>query len=89
MKSEIEIFTAGCPVCEPVVQLVKDTAGNDCEITIHNLAEQCESKICITKMEEYGVKRLPAIAVNGKLLSCCTNVEITRDDLINAGIGNC
>jgi len=48
MKREIEIFTAGCPVCEPGVKLVKDTADNDCEITIHNLAEQCESKICIS-----------------------------------------
>jgi len=89
MKREIEIFTAGCPVCEPVVHLVKDTAGEDCEITIHNLAEQCDRKICVTKMEEYGVKRLPAIAVNGKLLSCCTNIEITKDDLVIAGIGGC
>jgi 4-hydroxy-3-methylbut-2-enyl diphosphate reductase IspH len=88
-KRQIEIFTAGCPVCEPVVQLVKDTAGNDCEIILHNLSEQCESKICLSKMNEYGVKRLPAIAVNGKLLSCCTNIEITSDDLANAGIGSC
>lgn len=89
MKRQIEIFTAGCPVCEPVVQLVKATAGKDCEITLHNLLEQCESKICVSKMHEYGVNRLPAIAVNGKLLDCCKNVEITKDDLVNAGIGSC
>lgn len=89
MKRQIEIFTASCPVCEPVVQLVKNTAGNDCEITIHNLSEQCESKICVTKMHTYNVKRLPAIAVDGKLLDCCKNVEITKGDLVNAGIGNC
>jgi len=89
MKKQIEIFTAGCPVCEPVVQLVKDTAGTDCEITIHNLSEQCESKICVTKMKEYAVKRLPAVAVDGKLLDCCKNIEITKEDLINAGIGVC
>ncbi|HBC05739.1 MAG TPA: glutaredoxin [Aequorivita sp.] len=89
MKRQIEIFTAGCPVCEPVVQLVKETAGKDCEITLHNLSEQCESKICISKMKEYGVKRVPAIAVNGKLLDCCTNIAITKDYLTNAGIGSC
>ncbi|WP_445736746.1 thioredoxin family protein [Mariniflexile sp.] len=89
MKRQIEIFTAGCPVCEPVVQLVKETAGNDCEITLHNLSEQCESKICVSKMNEYGVNRLPAIAVNGKLLDCCKNVEITKDALVHAGIGSC
>jgi len=88
MKRQVEIFTAGCPVCEPVVQLVKEAACENCEITIHNLAEQCESRICVTKMKAYGVKRLPAIAVDGKLLSCCKNIEITREDLINAGIGN-
>jgi glutaredoxin len=88
MKRQIEIFTAGCPVCEPVVQLVKDTACENCEITIHNLSEQCESKICVAKMKEYGVQRLPAVAVNGKLLGCCKNIEITKNDLVNAGIGN-
>jgi len=88
-KRQIEIFTAGCPVCEPVVTLVKETACENCEITIHNLSQQCESKICVTKMEEYGVKRLPAIAVDGKLIGCCKNVEITKDDLLNAGIGSC
>ncbi len=86
-KRQIEIFTAGCPVCEPVVQLVKDTACENCEITIHNLKDQCESKICLTKMEEYRVKRLPAIAVDGKLLGCCENNEITKKDLVDAGIG--
>ena len=89
MKRQIEIFTAGCPVCEPVVALVKETACENCEITIHNLSAQCESKICVTKMEKYGVKRLPAIAVDGKLIGCCKNVAITKNDLLNAGIGSC
>ena len=88
MKRQIEIFTAACLVCEPVVQLIKDTATNDSEIVIHDLREQCESKICISKMNEYGIKRLPAIAVNGQLLGCCQNIEITKNDLVNAGIGS-
>lgn len=89
MKRQIEIFTAGCLVCEPVVTLVKETACENCEITIYNLSEQCESKICVSKMKEYGVERLPAIAVNEKLIGCCKNVSITKNDLLNAGIGSC
>ena len=85
MKRQIEIFTAGCPVCEPIVQLVKDTVGVDCHITIHNLSEIYDDGIC----KKYKVKRLPAVAVDGKLLDCCTNIEITKDDLTNAGIGSC
>ena len=89
MKRQIEIFTAGCPVCEPVVALVKETACENCEITIYNLSEQNENTDGITKMKEYGVKRLPTIAVDKRLIDCCKNVEITKGDLVNAGIGNC
>ncbi|WP_456423658.1 thioredoxin family protein [Lutibacter sp.] len=87
-KQQIEIFTAGCPVCEPVVSLVKETAGENCEIIIHNLSEQNENTDGIAKMKEYGVKRLPAVAVGRKLIDCCKNIEITKADLVNAGIGN-
>ena len=86
MRHQIEIFTAGCPVCEPVVALVEETASKNCEIIIYNLSVQDENNIYITKMEKYGVKRIPAIAVDGKLIGCCLNIEITKTDLVNAGI---
>jgi Thioredoxin domain len=85
MKMQVDIFTAGCPVCEPVVQLVKDTAGNHCDITIHNLSESRHKDI----LKKYNLTRLPAIAVDGKLLDCCKNITITKEDLIGAGIGSC
>jgi hypothetical protein len=85
MKKQVEIFTAGCPICEPVVQLVKDTASSNCEITIYNLSEVGNDNIC----KKYNVKRLPSIAIDGKLLECCKNIEITKEDLISAGIGTC
>lgn len=86
MKRTVEIFTAGCPLCDPLVKLVKETACENCDITVYDLVEQCEDKICIDKVETYGVKNVPSIAVNGKLLDCC-NIEITQADLVNAGIG--
>ena len=86
-KRRIEVFTAGCPVCNPVVDLVKSFADEEYnEITIYDLVKQCEIKECVSKVEEYGIKRLPAIAVNGQLLSCCNNNGITKEDLLNAGI---
>lgn len=86
-KRKIEVFTAGCPVCNPVVDLVKSLANEQYnEVTIYDLVKQCETKECVAKVEEYGIKRLPAITVNGKLLSCCSNNGITKEDLVNAGI---
>lgn len=89
-KRQIEIFTAGCPVCEPIMTLVKETVCENCEIMIHNLSEQYEENgDGIAKMKEYGVKRLLAIAVDRKLIDSCKNIEITKADLVNAGIGSC
>lgn len=87
MKRQVEIFTAGCPLCDPVVRMVKEIACDECEITIYDLVKQSENKTCLSKLQEYQVKKVPAIAVNGKLLSCCENQEISREELINAGIG--
>ena len=86
-KRKIEVFTAGCSVCSPVVDMVKSMACSDCEVIVYNLAEPCESKVCIDKAKTYGIKALPAVAVNGKLLSCCQNQGVSETELRNAGIG--
>jgi thioredoxin family protein len=86
MKRNIEVFTAGCPLCDPVVNMVKETACENCEITVYDLIEQCEDEICLDKVKAYGVKNVPSVVVDGKLLDCC-NREITREDLISAGVG--
>jgi len=87
MKRQIEIFTAGCPVCEPVVKMVKEMACDSCEVTVYNTVEQCDEKVCVDKMKEYNINSLPAVAVNGKLLSCCKNRGVNKDELIAAGVG--
>ncbi len=86
MKRQIEVFTAGCPVCEPVVKTVKEMTCASCEVTVYNLVEQCESKICVDKMKEYNITSLPAVVVNGKLLSCCKG-RVAEEDLAAAGVG--
>jgi hypothetical protein len=87
MKRSVEIFTAGCPVCDPVVQMVKDLACDQCEITIYDLINQCDDKVCLSKIETYQIKKVPSVAVDGKLLNCCVNEGISKDELIKAGIG--
>jgi hypothetical protein len=86
-KRKIELFTAGCAVCEPVVEMVKSMACGSCDVIIYNIAEPCDTKESLGKIKSYGIKALPAIAVNGKLLSCCQSKGISVDELRNAGIG--
>ena len=86
-KRKIELFTAGCTVCEPVVEMVKAMACSSCEVVIYNIAQPCDTNECLEKVKAYGIKALPAIAVNGKLLNCCQNKGISVDELKKAGIG--
>ncbi|WP_089318470.1 thioredoxin family protein [Pontibacter ummariensis] len=87
-KRKIEMFTAGCPVCEPVVEMVQSMACESCDVTIYNLAEQCDTKECVSKVKEYNITSLPAVVVNGELLSCCAGRGVSREQLEAAGIGN-
>lgn len=87
MKRTIEVFTAGCTVCQPTVDMVKSMACDACEVVIYDLSKPCDSKVCLDKVTTYGIKKLPAIAVNGKLLSCCEHKEISAEELQKAGIG--
>lgn len=84
---KIEIFTANCPMCDPVVKMVQELACSNCEVSIYDMVKQCEDKICLDKAKEYGVNRVPAVAVDGKLLNCCQSNTITKESLIAAGIG--
>lgn len=86
MNRKIEIFTAGCPMCDPVVKMVQELTCDSCEVTIYDMIKLCDDNTCLNKAKAYGVVRLPAVAVDGKLLNRCES-GITRENLMEAGIG--
>lgn len=92
MKNErkrlIEIFTAGCVVCDAAIQLVKNLACSSCEVAVYNLASPCDSEACLMKAKSYGIKTLPAIAVNGVLLNCCQTKGVSGEEFAHAGVGS-
>jgi len=51
------------------------------------LREDRKSKELQQKAEQYGVTRLPAVAVDGKLLECCSVAPVSQVQLRNAGLG--
>lgn len=86
-KRTVEIFTAGCPVCDDTVKLVNSVACPSCEVTVYDLNKGAETNVCRDKAKSYGVKRLPAVAVDGKLLECCEIGPVSLDTLKAAGVG--
>lgn len=83
----IEVFTAGCPICDDAVRLVTSLVCPSCDLTIYDLRECGATNECREKANRYGVTAVPALAVNGVLLDCCRREPITADSLMAAGIG--
>ncbi len=88
-KRKVEVFTAGCLVCEDTVKMVKDMACESCEVIVYNLNEACNSKKCLDKVTKFGIKRLPAVVVDGKIADCCVTSGPTVEGLKAAGVGVC
>ena len=83
MKRQVEVFTANCPVCDPVVRMIQELACDKCAVTTYDLVRQCDDKTCL----DNGIKKVPAVVVNGELLDCCRDSAITEEKLVEAGIG--
>ena len=87
VRRRVELFTAGCQVCEEVVRLIKSMACPSCDVQVYDLREGCATNECRGKAVRYGVTAVPAVAVNGVLLDCCRRAPINAAALRAAGIG--
>lgn len=86
-KRQIEVFTAGCPVCEETVKQVKEAACSSCEVIVYDLNKGCETNEGRDKAKGYGIKAVPVVVIDGKLASCCTNKGVDMEALKKAGLG--
>lgn len=86
-KRKVEVFTAGCPVCDPAVKMVKELACPSCDVHIHDLNKGCETDECRMEAQKYGLKTVPAVVVDSRVVACCQNPGPNREDLKAAGIG--
>ncbi|MDT8303368.1 MAG: thioredoxin family protein [Sedimentisphaerales bacterium] len=82
-KRKIEVFSAGCPVCEKTVELVKRIACDSCDVMVLNLHDEEVAG----RANRLGVKSVPAIVIDGKLAQCCQRQGPDEKILRNAGLG--
>jgi len=86
MKRKIEVFTAGCPVCKPLVELVQSMACSNCEVEVYDLSKQTDPEFYTDKLKQYKVTVLPTVIVNGQKVDIAEG-GITREQLSQAGVG--
>ena len=67
MSKKIEVFSAGCSTCQQTIEMVKRLAGSSHEVMIQDMHESDVA----AKANRYGVRSVPAVAIDGKLAGCC------------------
>jgi glutaredoxin 3 len=82
-KRRIEIFSAGCPACEEVIQLINRVACPSCEVTILDM----KNPDVASRARHLAIRSVPAVAINGTLADCCAGRGPDEQTLRAAGLG--
>ena len=85
-KRKVEVFSAGCALCEEVIDLVRREAGSSSEVIIRNMLDAR----FLARAEKFGIRSVPAVVIDGKLASCCTprgvDLQVLKNELGKASL---
>ena len=79
----VEIFSAGCCVCEDAVSLVQRLACSSCDVRVLDMTDASIA----SRARELGIKTVPAVVVDGELASCRDGTGPTEEALRQTGVG--
>ena len=82
-KRKVQVFVAGCPVCQEAIALVERIACPSCDVSVLDM----NNEEAAARAKALGVRSVPAVAVDGKLLACCKS-GIDESALRAAGVGS-
>jgi glutaredoxin 3 len=68
-QKQIEVFSAGCAVCQDAVELVERIAGASHNVEILDMHRADVA----AKAKQYGIQRVPSVVIDGQLASCCSD----------------
>ena len=82
-QRRVEVFSAGCRVCEDTIELVKRAACSACDVEVLDMMEERVAR----RAKELGVRSVPAVAIDGRLVECCAGRGPDEATLRAAGLG--
>ena len=80
---KVEVFNAGCAVCEDTIALINRVACPSCEIEILDM----HKPDVVKKAKRYGIRSVPAVVIDGTLAACCAGRGPDEKQLRAAGLG--
>lgn len=82
-RRKVEVFSAGCGVCEETISLVRRIACDSCDVSILDMRDGRVAE----RAKRLGIRTVPAVVVDGELAACCEDSGPTENALRTAGIG--
>ncbi len=66
-KRRVEVFSAGCALCEETIAMVRRIACQSCEVEVLDMRDPAVA----ARAKSHGVRTVPAVVIDGRLASCC------------------
>lgn len=82
-RRKVEIYSAGCAVCEQTITMVKLCAGPSDEVIIHDTKDIRVA----TRAKRLGIRTIPAVVIEGTLTGCCAGRGCDEAILRARGLG--
>ncbi len=82
-KRKVEVFSAGCPVCDEAVAEVRRMACPSCHVSVLDMKDAGVAE----RAKALGVRSVPAVAIDGTLAGCCAGRGPDEATLRAAGLG--
>lgn len=82
-KRTVEVFSAGCAVCDETVDLVNRLACPSCDVSVLDTHDEAVA----ARARTLGVRSVPAVVIDGTLADCCAGRGPDEAALRAAGLG--
>ncbi|RQR55736.1 hypothetical protein DIE21_03210 [Burkholderia sp. Bp9140] len=82
-KRRVEVFSAGCAVCNDTVAMVQRLACPSCEVLVLDMHDAQVAD----RARQLGIRSVPAVVIDGQLASCCAGRGVEEQSLRAAGLG--
>lgn len=82
-KRKIEIFSAGCSVCEETIAMINQAAYPSCEVEVLDMNEPRFAE----RARRQGIRSVPAVLIEGQIASCCSGQGPDEATLRTLGLG--
>lgn len=81
---QVEIFSAGCAMCQEVIELVNSIACRSCNVQVRDMNDPN----IVSLAKSLGIRSVPSVVItSSELAACCTNRGPDEGILRREGIG--